>query len=258
MATNGGATYEDGLRPPPPGHVPETAPRRSRSPQSPLQNVIGSDDRVLVPDTSRIPARSVGLLKIFPSDGVVRWGTAWLIGPRTLATAAHNLVHPESGKAMRLDVGLAYDGKSARGGWHRIIDTAFLEAWEENPSAGNPNDFAVLKIDDASVGNRLGWFGFADYEDRKFDNLILNMFGYPMDLDQFYMYGTAGRASHVDRARIYHDCDAGGGMSGGPVVARFDEQRIAVGIHVAGGTLTNVATRITGAAFELLEAHRSW
>src|SRR3546814_18379834 len=64
--------------------------------QTGLQNVHGgSDERRLITDTSRIPARSIGLLKIIPERGTERYGTAWLIGPRTLATAAPNLFHPE-------------------------------------------------------------------------------------------------------------------------------------------------------------------
>lgn len=258
-ATNGGAIYEDVLRPLTHNHMLEANNKKSSVEHITLQNVIGNkDDRILITDTSWIPTRSIGLLKIFSSDGSIRWGTAWLIGPRTLATAAHNLIHPESGKAIELHVGLAYDGISARGNWHKIIDNTYFSEWENEPIAGSSYDFAVLKIEDGNIGNRLGWLGFADYEDQKFHNLLLNIFGYPMDLKQFYMYGATGRAISIDKARIYHDCDAGGGMSGGPLIARFGEQRIVVGIHVAGGAVTNVATRITSKAYSLLQAHKSW
>ena len=164
MASNGGATYEDALRPQKADHPPPALPPPPRSSRSPygLHNVFGTDDRKLIDDTSRVPARSVGLLKITPEHGGARYGTAWLIGPRTLATAAHNLVHPEAGRTISLEVGMAYDGANARGGWHKIVDNAFAKAWEENPSEDNPNDFAVLKIENADIGNKLGWFGFVE------------------------------------------------------------------------------------------------
>ena len=284
MGTNGGATYEELLRPRNPAAgtavavaaaaaadddtYGAAAAKRTGRPRVPrqglhrhgLQNVLGgSDDRIRIDDTSLIPARSIGLLKIRPEDGEERFGTAWLIGPRTLATAAHNLLHPEAGPTVSLEVGLAFDGNAARGGWHKIVDNKFSEAWRDDPSGDNPSDFAVIRIADATVGNKLGWFGYANYEDAKFGDLAVNIFGYPMDVAApFHMYGSKGRIVSIGQRRIFYDCDAGGGMSGGPVVALFGEKRIAVGIHVAGGAASNVATRITGPAFDLFERHKSW
>ena len=123
MASNGGATFEDLLRPSASAALPPSDDDSVRVLEQThgLQNVLGgTDERRLITDTSYIPARSVGLLKVLPEDGVLRYGTAWLIGPRTLATAAHNLLHPRVGPTRRLDVGLAYDGKVARGGWHSV------------------------------------------------------------------------------------------------------------------------------------------
>lgn len=265
MATNGGATYEDALRPLAEIDTPVGEESQAAPPPIPpydnlpeLQNVLGRDDRKLIRDTSRVPARSIGLVKISLANGETRYGTAWLIGPRTLATAAHNLLHPTAGRARRLDVGLAYDGRRARGGWHRVIDNQFPAVWKRHPGPDNPFDFAVLKIANANVGNRLGWLGFADYEDEKFANMILNVFGYPMDLIHYHLYGSAGRVTGIQENRIFFDCDAGPGMSGAPVIARFGEHRIAVGIHIAGGYPSNVATRLNDTAHGLLKRFRSW
>jgi V8-like Glu-specific endopeptidase len=266
MATNGGATYETVLRsaPSPVETIrPEAAALGRRDgPRGDgllLQNVLGGiDERRHISDTSAIPARSVGLLKILPDAGGHRYGTAWLIGPRTLATAAHNLLHPQAGAARQVSVGLAYDGNTARGGWHRIEDCRFPVEWQNNPEEGSPFDFAVLRIADPQIGRSLGWFGFADYENAKFESLILNIFGYPLDLGRFHLYGVAGRVVDFDEWHIYYDCDTGGGMSGAPVIARFGEQRIAVGVHIAGGTLRNVATRINDAAHALFQQHKEW
>lgn len=266
-ATNGGASVEPVLAPLAERRLP---PERRRAAieanangdqpaDAALQNVIGgSDERVLIEDTSLIPARSIGLLEIVPEHGPLRYGAAWLIGPRTLATAAHNLVHPEAGVARSMRVGLAYDGRAARGGWHKIVDNKLPAAWRQAPKPGSPYDFAVLKIADASVGDALGWFGFADYSDAKFDRLVVNIFGYPLDLKDFHMYGAAGRILDLDAGRLFYNCDAGGGMSGGPVIARFGEMRIAVGVHAAGGVVSNVGTRINDAAYKLFAEFQAW
>jgi len=264
MATNGGATYENALRPHfsiPRVEKPTDPISATLSPLGDipvLQNVHGGrDDRVLIPDTSQIPARCVGLLRILPADNILRYGTAWLIGPRTLATAAHNLIHPQAGRTRSMDVGIAFDGTRARGGWHRVVDNALSQGWEQNLVVGSPYDFAVIKIENPEVGNTLGWFGFADYEDDRFRNMIVNIFGYPMDLIQGRMYGVAGRVLGIDAGRLHYDCDTGGGMSGAPVIARFGEQRIAVGIHAAGGISANIATRINDVAHDLFTRHSS-
>lgn len=265
MGTNGGATYETLLRPAPPVVAPgATEPARPRRPGGlVLHNVIGNDDRILISDTSQIPARSIGLLQITLKSGGIRWGTAWLIGPRTLATAAHNLLHPDDGPAESWKVGMAYDGRSARGGWHDVIDNRLPDGWTAKPEAGSPYDYAILKIADPAIGNQLGWFGFADYEDAKFQGLVLNLFGYPQNVPQqqrYYLFGTAGRTLKADAGHIFYDCDAGEGMSGGPVIARFGDQRIAVGIHAAGGNagIGNVGTRINDAAYALFKEHEAW
>ena len=267
MATNGGSTFEEILR----SQLTESRSRArhqgsqekplpdDRSPKKRLnlQNVIGADERQLIPDTTRIPVRSIGLLRILPEDGILRYGTAWLIGPQTLATAAHNLLHPQAGKTQRMDFALAYDGQNAHGGWHRVVAGKLSDGWNKSAEPGSPLDFAVLRLEH-SLGNQTGWLGFADYEDAKFANMAVNLFGYPLDLEGYAMYGARGRVLAINEGRVFYDCDAGGGMSGGPVLAVFGEQRIAVGIHVAGGSTSNAATRISGPAYDLLERYRIW
>ena len=269
MDTNGGATYEDLLRP---GRAAEP-PIRARKASAHdvvetgaetvgFQNVLGGVGALqIITDTSLIPTRSIGLLKILLKSGELRYGTAWLIGPRTLATAAHNLLSPEAGEADTLEVGMAYDGKLAHGGWHRIVDCKFNKGWRKWLDPRKGYDYAVLKIKDSAVGKKLRWFGFADYKDAKFDNMLVNIFGYPMDRErfqQFHMYGVSGRVLAVNSRLIHYNCATDDGMSGGPVIARFGEQRIVVGIHVAGGTHSNVGTRINDAAYALFNKYRNW
>lgn len=268
MATNGGATYENVLRAQQPTPVePPSPPVVSTPMPSPggtspiLQNVHGAtDDRVLIADTKVLPVRSIGLLKITTATFTERYGTAWLIGPRAFATAAHNLLDPEDGPARELHIGMAYDGARAVYGWHKVTDNRLPQLWVDSPGSHNTNDYAVLRIENPDVGNSLGWFGFADYEDEKYLNLAVNLIGYPMDanLRRFHMYGARGRTLGADRSRVYYDCDAGGGMSGGPLIALFGEHRIVVGVHVAGGSTSNVATRIAGATHDMFQQFKGW
>lgn len=265
-ATNGGALHEDILLNSDPirevrGPVQDIVPLISGSDPTAeinLQNVQGRDDRILVRDVSKIPARTIGLLKFETERGGTRYGTAWLIGPRTLVTAGHNLLHKDTGETTVMHVGMAYDGRSPRGGWHRVTAAEVPSEWRNNPVPENPEDYAVIKIANPKVGNTLGWLGFADYEDRKFQDMILNVFGYPMDKPGYHLYGSTGRVTGINDDRLAYDCDAGPGMSGGPVIARFNNSRIVVGIHVAGWHPSNFATRIDGKAFRLFRKFQSW
>ncbi|GGE47184.1 hypothetical protein GCM10011317_01930 [Niveispirillum cyanobacteriorum] len=260
MGTNGGSTYERMLRPSAPH--PESAltgPVGQESASGGLHNLGSPNALQLIADTSRIPARSVALLSITPEKGPMRYGTAWLIGPRTLATAAHNLLHPEVGATQAMLVHLAFDGHVARGGTYRVIDNHFLSGWRQRSSDISPLDFAVIKIEDPEIGNRRGWFGFADYEDAKFNNMIVNVFGHPATRPRAAMYGSAGRVVQSDPGFLWYDCQTEGGMSGGPVIAVFGEERIAVGIHIAGGGgSNNRGARLNNAAYDMFMQYQSW
>lgn len=261
IGTNGGSTFESVLRPSTAELREVALPSSSRkSPGPGLHSGADAQPRFLVKDTSIIPCRSVGLLKIITKNGEKRWGTAFLIGPRTLATAAHNLLHPKAGAADRIYVCLGYDGVRNTGEWHTTKGNRLSESWLENPTSENPHDFAVLRIEDAEVGNQLGWFGFADYSDEKFTNLAVNLFGYPInDEPRYSMHGSTGRTFCGDTDRIYYDCDVEEGMSGGPVFAKYGDHRIAVGIHVAkDNDGPNVGTRIDSVVFKLLNEHKKW
>jgi V8-like Glu-specific endopeptidase len=55
------------------------------------EDVIGIDDRVMVPDTSTTPWRCICHLEITYDSGQVGFGTGWFAGERTVVTAGHCL-----------------------------------------------------------------------------------------------------------------------------------------------------------------------
>jgi V8-like Glu-specific endopeptidase len=216
-----------------------------------LENVIGVDNLVPVPDTTSVPWRCVALLSITYEDGIRATGTAWFMSAKALGTAGHNIRHPEHGRATEILVSPAFDGSTAPFGTYRVNQTYCDPAWlNGNTDAGL--DFGVLVLDDNSVGLRLGWFGFAAYDDRQLNKLLLNVSGYPMDRVSRTQHYNGGRIDDVDSMFLRYTFDTVGGMSGAPIFALFGEQRVVVGIHTSGNDRSNRARRIDRSLYAIL------
>jgi V8-like Glu-specific endopeptidase len=260
VETNGGSSLEnvpgfDAARARNAGLVPRTtAPcAASAGPNGFVrENIIGDDNLVPVPDTTGLPWRCIAMLTITYEDGSRGTGTAWFMGERALGTAGHNIRDPEHGRATEILVSPAFDGSIAPFGTYRVSQTYCDPAWLNG--GGDPSlDFGVLMLEDRAVGRRLGWFGFAAYNDRQLNRLLLNVSGYPArrpsNRTQHY---NGGRVDDVDRKFLRYTFDTVGGMSGAPIFALFGEQRVAVGIHTSGNDRANRARRIDSALYEVL------
>lgn len=216
-----------------------------------LENVIGRDDRMPVGDTTRLPWRAIAMLTIRYRDGRRAMGTAWFLGPGALGTAGHNVLHPDHGPADEILVTPAYDGVVARFGSYLIRRTYCDPKWlagEVRPEL----DYAVLFMDDASVGERLGWFGFASYDDSQLQRLLVNVSGYVVERSPQTQYFNGGRLGEVDDRFLLYDFDTSGGMSGSPIFALFGDKRVVVGIHTYGSDRRNRARRIDDELFDVL------
>lgn len=220
-----------------------------------FENVIGRDNLVAIADTTALPWRCVALLSITYEDGARATGTGWFMGERALGTAGHNIFHREHGHATEILISPGYDGSIAPFGSYRAVTTYCDRAWLE----GNTDptlDFGVLQLADPTVGRRLGWFGYAAYDDRQLDRLLLNVTGYPVDRQLRTQHYNGGRLEDVDRKFLRYTFDTVGGMSGAPIFGLFGTQRVVVGIHTSGNDRANRARRIDNGLFAVLERFR--
>jgi len=162
------------------------------------------------------------------------WGTASLLGARTIMTASH-VVPWGSSNWKALFVPAYYDGASVHGAW--------AASWVTNAhgysSHGQGDDMAVMRLD-VPLGNNLGWFGFRTYDDDWEDLNVWTLPGYPWDKDSgnrpwldmnFPIIDDDNDGAGVE---LEYQADTEGGQSGAPVFAWFSGSPDVVGTHSGG------------------------
>jgi V8-like Glu-specific endopeptidase len=220
-------------------------PRPSGVAQISLRRLNG---RVVIPtDTGRVygeyPARipfypsgypwgCIGRLFVWADTTAANWssyGSAALIGPRAVLTAAHMVPWGSSNWAALFVAGY-YDGSSTSGPGG--------QSWVTNAHgyAGNnvtAHDMAVMRLQDP-LGNWLGYLGTKAYADNWEGGAYWNLVGYPSAV-------TAERPSwqgsiHVidddedgDAQELEHHGDDTGGDSGGPFFGFWNDGAYTIG-----------------------------
>jgi glutamyl endopeptidase len=257
---DGGFFSEGGMPPLPP---PPIGPWASKP-----ENVIGIDSRVMVADTSTIPWRCICHLEVEYEVGPVGFGTGFLIGPKSVLTAAHVIVNPSKNKrARRIRVIPGRNGTTAPYGYFVSdfgdckVPDRWLRHGDNQPDAA-ASDFAIIPIPDdfktegKPTAERLGYFGLKCFKETdvasKAEMLFVNNAGYP--------YGTlwynAGRVRKMEKTYVEYMVDTEGGQSGSPVYF-FDEeknQRFVIAVHTTGD-FVNRGLRITPEVFQTI---REW
>lgn len=234
------------------------------------ENVIGIDNRTMVPDTSTVPWRCICHLEVEYEAGPVGFGTGFTIGPNSVLTAAHVLLdRARKRRARNVRVIPGRNGNTAPFGFFvTAYDQCLIpEKWKKGTdleAAGA--DFAVIPFDQSepnelSSAERLGYFGlkcFSDADRAKADLLFVNNAGYPYEADKPYgtLWYNAGRIRKMGDTFIEYMVDTEGGQSGSPVYFYDEEnkQRYVVAVHTTGD-FVNRGLRITTDIFNQL---RQW
>jgi len=218
------------------------------------QSAVGKDDRVQIVDTTVLPWRCVCHLVVEGLHSHQVLGTGWLAGPRTVITAGHNLFSPRTGLgATRVTAVPGRNGDAAPFNFFRSSKWAVHELWRGD--GDERFDLGVIWLN-ASVGDHIGWFGYAARTDPDLEGLILNTSGYAADKRIGTQWFNAGRVSNVEPRTLEYGMDTEGGQSGSPVFAVLEEDdRVVLAVHAYGGDSVNQGIRITDDIYELL---KSW
>ncbi|MBA4067334.1 MAG: hypothetical protein C0501_27220 [Isosphaera sp.] len=212
--------------------------------------VFADDDRQRVPATRDFPWRCLCSLSITAANGT-RWvGTGWLAGPRTVVTAGHCVfLHRQGGWARRVEVSPGRNGTDAPFGPVTSDDLHSVTGWteDENPAL----DYGAVVL---PAPLDLGWLAYGVYPDADLQGLRVNVFGYPADKPPGELWGTSRLLQQVLPERLVYNLSTFGGQSGAPVFEKSGNDRVVVGIHNYGDVSGNIATRITDAVYDDIEA----
>ena len=268
---DGGYFSEGGVQQP---LLPQSPPVIGSSAAKP-ENVIGVDSRVMVTDTSPVPWRCICHLEVEYEFGPTGFGTGFLIGPKSVLTAAHVLDSPARNgttrrrKARQVRVIPGRNGTMAPYGFFvsPYSDCKIPEQWlvngDDQPDRGW--DFAMIAIPETfsteqrPTAERLGYFGlkcFTGSEEAKANMLFVNNAGYPYEADKAYgtLWYNAGRVRTVEKTYIEYMVDTEGGQSGSPVYYYDKEsnQRYVIAVHTTGD-FVNRGLRITQDVFKTIK-----
>ncbi len=227
--------------------------------RSPLESVMGVDERVRIIDTDLAPWRMICALRMRGPSGAGAIGTGWFVGPRTILTAGHCVFSTQffAGWASTIEVipGLTGEGDpSVTRPYGSVTSERFssLDRWVEQEDA----DFDVGCIHlDEPLGDVVGWFSVGALSPERLDGFLVNVSGYPADRGMgAEQYHAANRVLRATDRRLFYEVDTYGGQSGAPVWIHEEEGAppLAVGVHAYGvggtpaslGMAANSAPRI--------------
>ncbi len=225
---------------------------------STLEVIIGTDDRVRVMNTTRVPWNRICHLNILTTTGKRYLGTGFLVGRRTVITAGHCVhIANQGGWVRQIEVSPGRNGNNKPYGTHTATAFRSVRGWVAN-RLRNHDYGAIIMPRSVNLSPAIGAFGFANYTDAFLMSKRLNLAGYPGDKPAGTMWFHAMRAKAVTARTIGYDIDTVSGQSGSPVWVRLaDGRRIAVGIHTNGASNGNSATRINKPVFDNLKRWRT-
>jgi V8-like Glu-specific endopeptidase len=212
------------------------------------ESVCGRDDRIRISPATAYPWRAICQLIITMANGSQSRCTGWFIGPRTVMTAGHCVYsHTAGGWPQKITVIPGMD--AARQPFGFQVGTSFRSVLGWTRDKNWEYDYGAIILPNNTLGNRVGWFGFADLSTSSLRNLLINNSGYPADKPFGTQWFNAGRISRVTDRKLFYMVDTYGGQSGSAIWRFRNGQRHAVGIHGYGGC-PNSAVRIIRPVFD--------
>lgn len=177
-------------------------------------SVLGPDGRSQIAHTVAFPYRSIVFLQVAFDGGLATECTGWLIGPRTVATAAHCVQDAAHGWARSARVYPGADGRRAPLGSAAAARFYTVLGWT---SSHLPEfDYAALLLD-TDLGEKVGWVGMALLTDEQLRATSVRMTGYPADKPPHTMWTMSGQVRSLAPLRVWYDMDSYAGQSGSPV-----------------------------------------
>ena len=179
-----------------------------------------------IPDTFKYPFSAMGLLRMRFGDKCYT-GSATLIGPDLLITAAHNICGNEGPSPQYADEIIFYAGHDGGTGYLAKTEMVFALCPRSYANGGDGLDIALL-VTREELGDRFGYLGLAAPSPELIKRAPLTNAGYPSSNPTVSI--SYQSTIDIDSGGINYDPSAGPGSSGGAVRSVRDGGYI-VGVH---------------------------
>jgi V8-like Glu-specific endopeptidase len=219
------------------------------------EKTLGRDDRLPVKNVNKFPYSAICLLTCVPRHGRYRYqGTGWLVGPRLLFTAGHNLHSLQDGGYMATVY--VYPARNGSQFGHKVTAQAnhlrTTTVWEQSNPNGSAFDIGAIVLPEPVDVNTFGYFGYQVFPAAEAKGRDVMVAGYPGGKSETMWYHQR-TVIGTRRNQLVYDADTSEGQSGAPVMTQYNGEWISIGIHNYGDAAGNIATWINNDVIGLLE-----
>lgn len=204
-----------------------------------------ADERKRVTPTNSLPWQMNCFLVMTLADGSQATGTGWFVGPRAVMTAGH-CIHdggPGGQFITSCEIIPGSDGNKRPFGTYYSSKFYTVRGWTND--AAPDYDYGVIILS-SDVGNRLGYYGYANYSTTQLTGMLANTAGYPGDKPSGTQWRTSGYLPRPSERIVYTSMDVYPGQSGSSIYRNSGSSRISVAVfaYSACPTANNFGTRI--------------
>ncbi len=206
--------------------------------------VIGTDTRTEVVDTTTAPYKSIVLLIMKYGNDLYR-GTGFLIKDNVVLTAAHNVYDFDLGKPADevYIIGVPKDAAHVRTHTRLKVSVEYVSGG----SQGGRYDWGLIKMNNSMTD--LGTINVRKADDIATpivgDVLIAGYPGIAQGIPTGDMWEADGSVEYYSANKVMaYTISTSGGNSGSPVMMYYGGGRTAIGIHVMGSSNYNYAKAI--------------